>query len=264
MSNDKPIFLADSCIGGLSVLKSLWRSGYANDAVFLADYQVNPLGEKDDAMIAGVVERWISIASEYTDTLIMACNTLSIRYRLLQQSGVELPEIGHVISMVDCFEAMVWAESENLVDKKVLVIGTRYTASQSVYPDILTAAVAGVRVETIAATELERQIARIEPWDGESREVLPGELKQAIENTDVAVLACTCFPIVSAELQTLFPHVVFLDPGMYCSRFLERSGDDSSQRLQLKISEAVVTAADAAGFARPYLDCGSVHVSSMN
>jgi glutamate racemase len=264
MSKAESVFVADSCIGGLSVLKSLWNAGYANEATFLADYQINPIGMKGDAMIADVVERWLKVASKHGDTLIMACNTLSVRYKLLQQSGTELPQIEHVISMVDCFEVMVRAESESLVDKKVLVIGTRYTASQSVYRDILTANITGVRVETIAATELERQIARIEPWDGENCEVLTGELREAIEDTDVAVLACTCFPMVQDALEVIFPNVVFLDPGAYCSELLQGPASDHSQEVRLKTTGNVVTAERAADFARSYLDSGSVIASSMN
>jgi glutamate racemase len=258
MSKTTPVFVADSCIGGLSVLKSLWKSGYASDAVFLADYQINPLGVKDDAFIAGVVERWIKFASEHTDTLVIACNTLSIRYRRLLNSGAELPGIKRVISMVDCFEAMVRSESEHLADKKVLIIGTKYTAGQSLYQELLTAAVSGVRVQAIAATELERQVARIEPWDGDSCSVLTSELREAIANTDFAVLACTCFPIVKVKLQALFPGVVFLDPGEYCSEYLQDSSDDFSEELQMRVTGAVVTTTQAADFARSYLGSGLV------
>ena len=52
MNKLRPVFIADSCIGGLSVIKSLWNSGSAGDAVFLADYAINPLGVKSDFAIA--------------------------------------------------------------------------------------------------------------------------------------------------------------------------------------------------------------------
>lgn len=248
-----PVFVADSCIGGLSVLKSLWSSGYASEAIFLADYEINPLGVKDDAAIAGVVDHWISVAGKHSETLIMACNTLSIRYRQLQQSGAKLPQIRHVISMVDCFEEMVRAESGSLEYKKVLIVGTKYTASQNIFPEILTKGAPGVQVETIAATELERQVARIEPWDGETCSVLTSSLRQAIENTDVAVLACTCFPMVAVELRALFPDTIFLDPGTYCSKLLEKPDGDPAQELELRVTGHVVTEKQAADFARSYL-----------
>ena len=48
MNESRPVFIADSCIGGLSVVKSLWNAGDASDAVFLADYAINPLGVKSE------------------------------------------------------------------------------------------------------------------------------------------------------------------------------------------------------------------------
>ena len=258
MTDGDRVLVADSCVGGLSVIKSLWRTGHASNAVLLADYQINPLGLKDDATIADVARRWMSIASEQSSTLIMACNTLSIRYYRLRQCGTVLPAVDRVISMVDCFEALVQSRAGDLAGRKVLVIGTQYTARESVYPDILAAPVEGVSVSTIAATELEQQVARIRSWDGQSRSVLPPVLRDAIAESDVAVLACTCFPIVEAELQALFPDVVFLDPGKFCSAQLGRPASGRGRQLLVEVTGDTVSAAEAAAFARAYLGTGTV------
>ncbi len=259
MSQSAPIFIAASCIGGLSVLQSLWRSGCASQAVFLADYQCNPLGVRDEHEIAEVAKRWITTARTYGNTLLMACNTLSVRYHFLRQSETSLPEIDRVLSMVDCFEAMVSAEKQKMTDKKVLVIGTQYTASKSLYPDILVANVPGVTASTIAATELERRIARLESWDMQDTSVLSVELKEAIAQTDFAVLACTCFPMASDELEAKFPEVVFLDPGEYCASFLQETETKAAQELRLSVTGNIVSTAEATDFARSYLSSGSVN-----
>lgn len=258
VSKSETIVIADSCIGGLSVLKSLWKAGLASETVFLADYEINPLGVKDDSTIAGVVERWMHFASDKADTLIMACNTLSIRYHHLLAAAVDLPGPERVVSMVDCFAAMARAEKVVLEGKNVLVIGTRYTASQSLYQEILEELVGEVRVKTIAATELERQVARIQPWDGDSFTVLTSALRQAIGDTDVAVLACTCFPVVIRELQTVFPDVTFIDPGKYSVDCLKAGSDDREQRVRMHITGDVVSAVQVGNFARRYIGIGEV------
>jgi glutamate racemase len=86
MSDLKPVFIADSCIGGLSVLKSMCNSGSASYAVYLAYYEINPLGLESDSAIEDVIERWLGLAQEHSDTLVVACNTLSIRYHQLLRS----------------------------------------------------------------------------------------------------------------------------------------------------------------------------------
>ena len=258
MQNSKPIYIADSCIGGLSVVKSMWNSGSTSDVVFLADYAINPLGLKSDSAIADVVERWLGLAEEHSDTLVIACNTLSIRYQQLLRSKAPTSGLKHIVSMVDCVAAMAKIEAERIATKKVLLIGTEFTASQRLYPDILSTALPDVRIDTIAATKLERQIARFQPWKSGGDSALTSDLKQAIEDTDIAVLACTCFPMVRTELESLYPEVIFLDPGAYCSGLLEESTVGQNRMLTIEVTGKVVSKARVTEFAKSYLNNGSI------
>jgi glutamate racemase len=258
MEGLKPVFIADSCIGGLSVLKSMWNSGSAGDAVFLADYAINPLGLKSDSAIADVVDRWLGLAEEYSDTMVIACNTLSIRYHQLLRSKAPKSRLKQIVSMVDCFAAMVKIEADRLANRKVLVIGTEFTASQHLYPSILNAASPGVRISTIAATNLEQRIAGFQLWKGGEDSALTGDLKEAIKNTDIAVLACTCFPMVRTDLESLYPEVIFLDPGAYCSGLLEESTVGQNRKLTIEVTGKVVSKARINEFAKSYLDNGAI------
>ncbi len=257
MQPQKPLFIADSCIGGLSVLKSIWSSGNTNDAVFLADYAINPLGVKKDSQIAEVAANWLTEASKYSDTLIIGCNTLSIRYYQLpdaQKSSHGLK----VVSMVDCFKEMVKIEADKLTDKKVLIIGTAFTASQPVYSDILNSSLSKVQVEAVAATELERSIARFQVKKGDEVSLLSEELKKALETVDVAMLACTCFPMVKTELESLYPGVTFLDPGTYCAGLLDESDREQTRNLDVIVTGSEISNSRVSDFAEKYLRKGAV------
>ena len=253
MSDRQRVFIADSCIGGLSVVKSLWQTNRTGDVVFLADYAINPLGVKSDADIAEVAHRWLALSEECSNTLVIACNTLSIRYH--QLFGGEKPETesNRVISMVDCFESMVSVEADQLEDRTVLIIGTEFTTSQDVYPNILSAASPGSRIEAAAATELERRIARLLTWSSSDKSVLSDDLMRSIDNADVVVLACTCFPMARTELERRFPGVIFLDPGAYCSRLLEESAATEDRHLSIRVTGDVVPRERVTGFAESYL-----------
>jgi len=255
-----PVFLADTCVCGLSVLKSLWISGSASEAVFLADYAVNPLGVKSDGEIANVAQRWIEMAAQHSETLVIACNTLSIRYHQLRRSGAAQPSLKRIVTMVDCIEALVQTEAARLDGRSILIIGTEYTASQPVYPDIVASALPGARVRTIGATGLERAIARFQlDEDGVDALVDPA-LDAALAEADAAVLACTCFPLVKAALASRFPGVLFLDPGEYCAGLLPRDSQDGKRKLSLKVTGDVVPAARVTEFAKTYLGGDSVAV----
>ena len=253
------MFIADTCIGGLSVVRSMWASGSAGGAVFMADYAVNPLGVKSDGEIAAVVDSWIRAAEAHSQTLVIACNTLSIRYRQLARTGPALTRLKHIVSMVDCFTALARAEAQRLADRKVLIIGTEFTARQPDYPEILNTIEPSARVSTIGATELERKIARMQA-DGDAA-LLDDRLSQAIAATDVAVLACTCFPMVQERLQALFPHVVFLDPGAYCAGLLQQDELSRGRTLAIRVTGDVVSKRRVAEFAKTYL--GSDYIATL-
>lgn len=253
MNNPKPIFIADTCIGGLSVVQSMWGLGHASNAFFMADYEVNPLGVKDESAIADAVHKWFSLARKHSETLVIACNTLSVRYHQLPSSRIPSSGLKQIVSMVDCFEAMIKIEAGQLVNRKVLIIGTAFTASQSLYPDMLDRALPGVRVSTAAATELERRIARFLPWDSEGNTMFTSELRQAIENTDIAVLACTCFPMAKAELESQFRGVVFIDPGAYCAGLLDDDTATHDRKLSVIVKGDVVSRTRVTEFAESYL-----------
>ena len=239
-------------------MKSLWDSGRARNAVFLADYAINPLGVKSDAAIADVVGSWLARAAQVSDTLIIACNTLSIRYHQLFDPGVPHAGLEYVVSMVDCFTAMVTAEADRMRGKRVLIIGTAFTASQNLYADILSELAPDVRVATVSATELERKIARFEPPNGRTDSSFTPGLRVALEDADIAVLACTCFPMVRAELDALFPDVLFLDPGAYCVSLVPEVDAGEGKQLLIEISGREVTEGRVIEYARAYLGVGSV------
>lgn len=235
------------------MVKAIWSTGAAIDAFFLADYEINPLGVKSDEAIAGVVKKWLGLAAQHSDTLLIACNTLSIRYSQLMQSRPLPPGLKHVISMVDCFESLVKTESEYLGNKRILTMGTEFTASQPVYPDILKRHLPAAHVKSVAATDLERKIARFQLDTNKKDSLLTPVLEQAIDDSEVTILACTCFPMVSLELKSRFPDVVFLDPGAYCAGLVAQHVTGQYQRLSIEVTGDVITKDHVMEFADSYL-----------
>lgn len=220
MRERQPLCVVDTCIDRLSVVRALRDAGLTDDVHFLADYAVNPLGVKDDAVIADVARQWLERAETRPDKLVIACNTLSIRYHAIRASDPIQPGRRQVISMVDCFANMVRHESRRLAGKRVVILGTAFTASQPLYAELLCSAVRDVDVESVAATELERRISGCEPCGTDLCDALDTAQRASIERADVVVLACTCFPLARAELEGLFRGVDCIDPGAYCAGLL--------------------------------------------
>lgn len=236
MSKRRPLFVVDTCIGGLSVVRTLRNTGLNDDVHFLADYAVNPLGTKNDAAIADVARQWLTRAQRHSDNLVIACNTLSIRYQALRDSGALRTDPGHVVSMVDCFAEMLRREAGRLAGKRIVILGTAFTAGQPLYAQLLRSAIKDADIESVAATELERRIARFEPCGRDFSAALDETQRALIRNADVVLLACTCFPLVRAELERAFPGVDFVDPGAYCADLLALDDTTSGRALELEVT----------------------------
>ena len=108
-------------------------------------------------------------------------------------------------------------------------------------------------MKTVAATELERTIARLQPWSAADDSVLTPALRAVLEETDFAVLACTCFPMAQAELERHFPKVVFLDPGASCAPLLAGLNASQQRRLDLQVTGDVVATNSVLEFAEVFL-----------
>lgn len=253
-----PVCVIDTCIGGLSVVKSLWKANVASDVIFVADYAVNPLGTKSETEIADVVNRWIGFAEEYSEMLFVACNTLSIRYRQLIESGALSSIQQHVVSMVDCVDAMCTREADRLAGRRVLILGTEYTASQPMYPQLLACAAPGAQVDTAGATDLERGIARFDSRSMNGKFVLTCGLRHALDQADVVVLGCTCFPMVRDELVARYPAAEFLDPAAFAPTVIPATTIEGRRTLRLRVTGDVVSTKKVESLARRYLGCDSI------
>jgi hypothetical protein len=64
--------------------------------------------------------------------------------------------------------------------------------------------------------------------------------------------------MVKDKLETLFPEVLFLDPGMYCSGLLKVDEGDQKRKLSVRVTGEVVSLAGVAEFAKSYLGNGSI------
>ena len=83
--------------------------------------------------------------------------------------------------------------------------------------------------------------------------MLSSALTKALDNTDIAVLACTCFPMVKDELESLFPELVLLDPGAYCSELLNENSISQDKKLCVEVTGDVVSKERVTEFAKSYL-----------
>jgi len=220
VNGEKRVLVFDSGVGGLSVLDAITASGHALALDYVADNAWLPYGLKSDAdlqarvpmLLARLTEQWAP------EAVVVACNTASTIALKQVRAALSVPVVG-VVPPIKPAAAQT----------RTGVIGLLATPAtvRRVYTDDLIAQFAAdkivVRFGSAALVEAAEQKLKGEP-------AMPSAITEAIEglfgasdgaNLDVIALACTHFPLLTAELAAAAPRAcTWLDSGTAIARRL--------------------------------------------
>ena len=211
MSDERPLLLFDSGVGGLSVLAEV-RAALPNaPIIYVADNGGFPYGTKTEAEISARVPALLGrLAERYRPRLIViACNTASTIALAGVRAALDLPIVGTVPAIKPAAE-----QSQTRV---IGVLGTNATVRQP-YVDDLSARFASdclvLRHGSAELVQLAEASLRGESTpDSAYAQVMAGLLDQeGGDRMDTVVLACTHFPLVADQLARAAPRpLLFVD-----------------------------------------------------
>lgn len=210
MRDDAPILVFDSGVGGLSVLGPIRELLPHARFVYAADNGGYPYGTKSEDEVAARVPALLGrLVERYRPRLaVIACNTASTIALAAVRAGLDLPVVGTVPAIKPAA-----ALSKNRV---IGVLGTRATVRQP-YVDRLVAEFAAdcvvVRHGSAALVDMAEAKLRGEVVDPYALREAVAPMLEAPDagGMDVAVLACTHFPLVAAELAVALPGIALID-----------------------------------------------------
>ncbi len=213
MADARPILFFDSGVGGLSVLAPTRKLLPQAPVVYAADNGGFPYGIKTEAEIAARVPALLGRLAERYDPrlIVVACNTASTIALGAVRSALDLPVVGTVPAIKPAA-----ASSRTRV---IGVLGTDATVRQPYVDDLSTRFADDclvLRHGSADLVELAEAKLRGEVSDPAAfTSVLAGLFAQpGGDRIDTIVLACTHFPLVSAELAAACPRPVeFVDGG---------------------------------------------------
>lgn len=216
----KRVLVFDSGVGGLSVFDAIVASGYALELDYAADNAWLPYGLKTDeqlrarvpALLSRLVEQWAP------EAVVVACNTASTIALEPIRAALGVPVVG-VVPPVKPAAALT----------RTGVIGLLATPAtvQRAYTSDLIAQFAGdkrvIRFGSAALVEAaERKLRGENPGTAAINEAIEGLFgAPGGADIDVVALACTHFPLLTAELAAAAPRpCVWLDSGEAIARRL--------------------------------------------
>jgi glutamate racemase len=203
------IGVIDSGVGGLTVVKEIFKQLPNEEVIYFGDTGRCPYGNKTIDEIKKYTKQMVSFLMEKkVKALVIACNTATALVYEELKNELEIPVIGVIKPGAS---AAVYHEKT----KKVGIIATHRTIESKAYE----IEIASIRsdVEIFAqATPLLVPIIEQNRYDEKDEELIEAslfELKQ--KNLDTLVLGCTHYPLIREKIQKAVGYSVHLvDPAL--------------------------------------------------
>jgi len=206
MSNSRPIGVFDSGIGGLTVVKEIFRQLPGYSVVYFGDTAHMPYGNKSPkAVIRYSLQDAEFLVSKGAKVIVVACNTASALAIDTLRRKLKVPLFEVVTPAVEQAAAVTLG--------RVGVIGTRATIESGVYAEKMKLAMPGAKVYGQACPLFVPLVE--EGWlkEPETRMVVRKYVSHLKERKiDSLVLGCTHYPFLRSLIARELPHIRLVDP----------------------------------------------------
>ncbi|GBE04062.1 MAG TPA: glutamate racemase [Nitrospirae bacterium] len=191
VSDELPIGIFDSGVGGLTVMKELIKLLPGENMIYFGDTARVPYGTRSRETVTKYsIENTEFLMSKGIKALVVACNTVSSISLPLLRREFPVPVIGVV-------EPGARAAAAATKLKRVAVIGTEATVNSRSYEDAINALDASIQVSGIACPLFVPLIE--EGWlDGEIVKLTVEKYLLSLRHNgvDSLVLGCTHYPMI--------------------------------------------------------------------
>jgi len=194
------IVIFDSGVGGLSIYQEVARQCPQHNYVFVSDNQAFPYGTKSEAQLIERINAVVQGIDNHfaPDLLVIACNTASTIMLPLLREQYAYPIVGVVPAIKPA--------GEQSQSRCIGLLATRATIERSYTDNLIREFAADCAVLKVGSNALVKIAER--KLQGESPDL--GEIERILEpfwmtkNLDVLVLACTHFPLLNKEIESIF------------------------------------------------------------
>jgi glutamate racemase len=226
MSDDRPIGLFDSGVGGLSVLRAIRQQLPNESVVYFADQGQAPYGPRPLEQVRRFSESITRfLMGQGAKLIVVACNTASAAaLHSLRQTFPDLSFVG--------MEPAVKPAAEATHTGVVGVLATPATFQGELYASVVERFAGNVTLLQSVCPGLVQQIERGELDSRETRLILETALRPMLERgIDTVVLGCTHYPFVIPLIQEIVgPEVRVIDPAPAIARQVGRMLDSAEMR----------------------------------
>ncbi|MBW4643689.1 MAG: glutamate racemase [Goleter apudmare HA4340-LM2] len=222
-----PIGIFDSGVGGLTVLRQLYRHLPQESVIYFGDTARLPYGIRSQAEILQFVREILTwMQQQQVKMVIMACNTSSALALEIVREEFNLPILGVILP---------GAKAAVQQGQRIGVIATPATAKSNAYRHAILEVDANAQVWQVGCPEFVPLIEQNRIHDPYTTEVARSYLEPLLaQKIDTLVYGCTHYPHLAPVLRSLLPsHVKLIDPAVHvvaaCAQELDLLGIRNTQ-----------------------------------
>lgn len=214
MTDNRPIGVFDSGIGGLTVLREIWKAVPEESTIYFGDNSRAPYGTKSrSTVIRYSLQNMKFLESKDVKMIVVACNTASAYAyeELKKRANVPVVEVVTPGADVACRATK---------NGRIGIIATKGTISTGVYKKAVEDRVKELGMENIEIFEqacpLFVSLAEEGWWDKEVTKLTAEEYLKPLKEAgvDTLVMACTHYPLLSKVIKEVMgDNVILINTG---------------------------------------------------
>lgn len=203
-TENDPIGIFDSGVGGLSVLKAIRDKLPHENLIYLADTRHTPYGEKDlpfiESRVSAIAE---FLLAQSVKMMVVACNTATAAAVHLLREKYTLPILG--------LEPALKPAAEFSQNKKIGVLATQSTLKSEKYASLKQRFAGDLQLLEKACPLFVRLVESAAPISPETHRLIQQELQPFIDaKVDALVLGCTHYPFLTQTIREIMGEQVRL------------------------------------------------------
>ena len=207
MSNNNPIGLFDSGIGGTSIWRAIHELMPNENTIYLADSKNAPYGQKSKEEIIALSEKNTELLLEMNcKIIVVACNTATTNAIKELRAKYNIPFIG--------IEPAIKPAVNNSKTQTIGILATKGTLNSALFSDVLKLYSTTKIIEQIGFGLVEL-IENGEVNSIKMNQLLNHYLAPMIEaNIDYLVLGCSHYPYLIPQIKKIIPNdIKIIDSG---------------------------------------------------
>lgn len=205
-NSNQRIGLFDSGVGGLTVLREMYRQMPNESLLYFADSARLPYGTRSQTEILDFVREILDwMCNQDVKMIIMACNTSSALALEAVRQEYDIPILGVILS---------GARAAVKVGKKIGVISTLATAKSHAYRQAIQEINSQAEVWEVPCPKFVHLIEQNQLYTTYTRDVTLGYLRPLLDNNiDTLIYGCTHYRHLEKTIRSLLPSSIkIIDP----------------------------------------------------